>query len=152
MVVLASRADGGYGRRHGLLLEITECPVVALCWTGEGATHPCRRIVETQPADPPTFQVPEPWTGHLDRAPLLFVASRRSAATGCTRLSRGCETTGSRTSRTGSATGRTRSGTASTTRWHSRRRMEGRTRLMGPLLGGNTLDGPDAAATPAGAG
>src|SRR3954451_15439199 len=52
----------------------------------KGAPHPCERVVLDQwPADvteskrlyrwPFQHLLPEPWTGHLEQAPLLFLAS-----------------------------------------------------------------------------
>ena len=59
-----------------VLTAITRCPVVARCRSDE--RHPCYTVVTSQPAERGTFQVPEPWTGHLDTAPILFVSSNPS--------------------------------------------------------------------------
>src|SRR5665213_1026871 len=40
--------------------------------------HPCRTIVRSQPIPPELFQLPEPWVGHIETAPLLFVSSKPS--------------------------------------------------------------------------
>lgn len=39
---------------------------------------PCRKVVNTQVADPKSFQVPEPWAGHLELAPILMISSNPS--------------------------------------------------------------------------
>lgn len=59
-----------------LLAEIAACPLVGAALAGG---HPCSKVVGAQQA---TFgelrQVPEPWNGHIDTAPLLFVSSNPS--------------------------------------------------------------------------
>lgn len=58
----------------GLLLEITNCPLVAECRRGSKAA--CSRVVEVQAAVSWTqYHLPEPWNGELESAPLLFVSS-----------------------------------------------------------------------------
>lgn len=59
-----------------LLLEIARCPVVAACKAGE--EHPCSTIVRVQQVPLERYQVPEPWNGHIDTAPILFVSSNPS--------------------------------------------------------------------------
>lgn len=62
-----------------LLIEIARCPNVQLASKDE--SHPCRRVVAAQNVpDLPRFphQLPEPWSGHIERAPLLFVGSNPS--------------------------------------------------------------------------
>lgn len=61
-----------------LLLEIARCPLVAHCLNG-ATDHPCATIVHSQGvASPDEFQSPEPWSGHLAAAPLLFLSSNPS--------------------------------------------------------------------------
>jgi hypothetical protein len=63
-----------------LLLEVARCPVLVGCKMGELAgSHPCASIVAVQ-ADVPLelHQLPEPWSGDLERAPILFVSSNPS--------------------------------------------------------------------------
>lgn len=60
--------------RDELLLAITRCPKIAKAWNNAG--HPCRKIVCSQPAE--GFQPPEPWRGHIDIAPILFLSSNPS--------------------------------------------------------------------------
>ncbi|MDE2481307.1 MAG: GNAT family N-acetyltransferase [bacterium] len=55
--------------------SIARCANVATCLDTK-LPHPCRAIVETQPEG--RFQLPEPWVGRIDVAPLLFVASNPS--------------------------------------------------------------------------
>ena len=54
-----------------LLLAITHCPEIVEARAN--TSHPCARIVGLQSAD--TFQAPEPWRGHIETAPVLFVSS-----------------------------------------------------------------------------
>ena len=61
-----------------LLLEIAHCPIVDHCLTPEGAAHPCATIVRNQSGSGCAFQEPEPWSGHLDGAVILFVSSNPS--------------------------------------------------------------------------
>jgi hypothetical protein len=60
-----------------LLSQITHCAVAERCLNGEHLA--CSAIVRSQAArTPQDFQVPEPWSGHIDRAPILFVSSNPS--------------------------------------------------------------------------
>ena len=61
-------------KTNELLLAITRCPEVPKARAD--ANHPCHGIVCSQQAD--AFQAPEPWRGHIDTAPILFVASNPS--------------------------------------------------------------------------
>ena len=60
--------------RNQLLLAINRCPEV----TKARATpnHPCSQIVGSQQAW--AFQSPEPWRGHLETAPIIFISSNPS--------------------------------------------------------------------------
>ena len=57
-----------------LLLRITRCPNLAAA--RKDALHPCSTIVSLQSGD--EYHVPEPWCGHIDTAPILFVSSNPS--------------------------------------------------------------------------
>ncbi len=60
-----------------LLLQITRCPIAAKCLAGQ--QHACSTIVGSQGAVRLNeFHVPEPWSGHIGRAPVLFVSSNPS--------------------------------------------------------------------------
>jgi hypothetical protein len=62
---------------RNLLIAITRCPVVDLCQSG--SAHSCSAIVRSQAGqDAGKFQVPEPWSGHIATAPILFVSSNPS--------------------------------------------------------------------------
>jgi hypothetical protein len=62
-----------------LLLEITHCPNVVSWFQNRIQNHPCRRIIESQGSSSiDGFQVPEPWSGRLLEAPLLFLSSNPS--------------------------------------------------------------------------
>jgi hypothetical protein len=77
---------GGTG--NDLLTTIARCPVVVECLTNRESTHPCREIVLHQWPDVPfeervrwwrgEHHVPEPWDGHIESAPLLFLSSNPS--------------------------------------------------------------------------
>jgi len=61
---------------NALLAQITRCPVAERCLAGE---HPrCSAIVGSQHAAPGGFHGPESWSGHITRAPVLFVSSNPS--------------------------------------------------------------------------
>jgi hypothetical protein len=61
----------------GLLPEIASCPIAAAIRSGEIAhSHPCSKIVSLQTGQ--FFQVPEPWSGRIDTAPILFISSNPS--------------------------------------------------------------------------
>lgn len=59
-----------------LLLEIANCPVATDLLTGCMSAHPCRTIISSQPGK--MFQLPEPWVGEIDHAPILFISSNPS--------------------------------------------------------------------------
>jgi hypothetical protein len=66
------------GDSRDLLLTIARCPVVKQCMSGD-TTHPCATIVRSQGVSSvEDFQSPEPWSGRIDRAPILFVSSNPS--------------------------------------------------------------------------
>jgi hypothetical protein len=67
-----------------LLLRIAACENFLACSRDPKLLHPCREVVDSQrvyfsPQDP-KFQPPEPWRGHLNLAPLLFISSNPSIA------------------------------------------------------------------------
>jgi uracil DNA glycosylase superfamily protein len=60
-----------------LLVRITRCPVAERCRAGEDLA--CSAVVGSQGAPGPgDYQVPEPWSGHISGAPVLFVSSNPS--------------------------------------------------------------------------
>jgi hypothetical protein len=62
-----------------LLLEIAKCPVVQCCLEQPERSHPCAEIVLSQGAATiADFQVPEPWSGPIATAPILFISSNPS--------------------------------------------------------------------------
>lgn len=72
---------GGFGterlrRANDLLLEIARCPVALGCL--EGIASPCSAVVGTQGSNQSDFHIPEPWSGHIVGAPLLFLSSNPS--------------------------------------------------------------------------
>ena len=61
-----------------LILKITHCPEINKCLTDE-INHPCAEIVHAQEIyDVLDFQVPEPWSGRIKTAPILFISSNPS--------------------------------------------------------------------------
>ena len=56
--------------RNELLLAITRCPELGKA--RNDAYHPCRRVVCFQ--GPDDYHVPEPWQGHIETAPILFIS------------------------------------------------------------------------------
>ena len=65
-----------------LLLEIARCPEAAHCFTHPTADHPCQKIIQVQGAGSlAELQVPEPWSGELEHALILFLSSNPSIST-----------------------------------------------------------------------
>ena len=56
--------------RDELLLAITRCPELGKARAD--SRHPCKRVVCWQ--DPDDYHVPEPWQGHIETAPILFIS------------------------------------------------------------------------------
>ncbi len=64
---------------NALLLEIARCPNVLSCLDNRQQEHPCREIVLSQGSPSLSeHHMPEPWSGDLERAPILFLASNPS--------------------------------------------------------------------------
>lgn len=62
-----------------LLYEIARCPHAQFCLKNPSFEHPCREIVLSQSSSAlDDYQVPEPWSGHLEQAPILFLSSNPS--------------------------------------------------------------------------
>ncbi len=62
-----------------LLLEIARCEHVGNCLNG--TQHKCNKIIQDQEKTLDHFQVPEPWSGSLKTAPILFLGSNPSIST-----------------------------------------------------------------------
>jgi hypothetical protein len=60
-----------------LLLEITRCPA-STCLGDRAKGEPCSKIVHSQEVSFSEHQVPEPWSGHLSLASILFLSSNPS--------------------------------------------------------------------------
>lgn len=63
--------------------SVARCPNVRICLENAPASHPCSQIVTYQKDgygvdSYDQFQLPEPWTGEIDVAPILFVGSNPS--------------------------------------------------------------------------
>ena len=75
--------DGRIGPKHHdesaeLLLQIARCPIVDRCLNGD-TSHPCSTIVRSQGVSSlDDFLAPEPWSGRLSIAPILFLSSNPS--------------------------------------------------------------------------
>ncbi len=66
-------------RAESLLIEIARCPVVDLCLEQREGGDWCRQIVQSQGVSTVReFQVPEPWSGPIESAPILFLSSNPS--------------------------------------------------------------------------
>jgi hypothetical protein len=75
-------------REH--FLEVVRCPIVGECLSQASPRHPCAGIVLDQWREidaearqaywPEVHQLPEPWQGHLELAPILFVSSNPSVS------------------------------------------------------------------------
>jgi hypothetical protein len=64
-------------RVQQLLTEIAHCPVAKQIRSGNcDGSEPCHKIVGLQAGG--SFQLPEPWSGRIDKAPLLFISSNPS--------------------------------------------------------------------------
>ncbi|MEG4217013.1 hypothetical protein QUA27_16500 [Microcoleus sp. Pol14C6] len=62
-----------------LLNEIAHCPHVNFCIQNPSVEHPCREIVFSQSSSTVNeYQVPEPWSGRIEQAPVLFLSSNPS--------------------------------------------------------------------------
>ncbi len=61
-----------------LLRKITHCPNITYCYTKLLDSHPCSKIISVQSTYPRALdrhQVPEPWSGDIEHAPILSLAS-----------------------------------------------------------------------------
>ena len=65
------------GDLERLALEIARCPIIDAVLRGEPS--PCREVVGFQKRNAADRWVAEPWSGHLDIAPILFVSSNPSS-------------------------------------------------------------------------
>ena len=64
--------------REQLLLALTRCSDVDQ--GRSNPSHPCAAVVNVQDAG--TRKVPEPWSGHIETAPILFIGSNPSIGEG----------------------------------------------------------------------
>ena len=64
-----------------LLLEIARCKHVESCLNSVNSQNKCNQIVQYQAKTLAHFQVPEPWSGNLKTAPILFLGSNPSIST-----------------------------------------------------------------------
>jgi hypothetical protein len=65
--------------KKNLLHDITHCPHARKCLEDPSTENPCREIVGYQKSlDLDNFQIPEPWSGHIEQAPILFLSSNPS--------------------------------------------------------------------------
>lgn len=62
-----------------LLQKIAHCPHVKTCIQDKPREHPCRKIVYSQEvSNLDEYQLPEPWNGRIESAPILFLSSNPS--------------------------------------------------------------------------
>lgn len=60
-----------------LLIQIARCPNVQTCFDS-GEPHACRSVVAAQDLPRSQHQLPEPWNGRIESAPILFLSSNPS--------------------------------------------------------------------------
>jgi hypothetical protein len=58
-----------------LLIDIARCSNVPICLSSSNSSHRCAGIVGLQGKRLDEHQVPEPWSGRLELAPVLFLSS-----------------------------------------------------------------------------
>ena len=64
---------------NNLLIEISHCPIAKSIIENRSQENPCREIVLSQDIETISdFQLPEPWSGQISIAPLLFLSSNPS--------------------------------------------------------------------------
>jgi hypothetical protein len=62
-----------------LLMDIAYCKNVVKCIEARDGSHDCSKIVSKQVSpdsglfSPEDFQLPEPWSGNIEEAPILFI-------------------------------------------------------------------------------
>ena len=65
-----------------LLHEITRCPLIQVWFTSPQSPNPCAKVIAFQhlihPESLDQHQVPEPWSGNIQQAPILFLSSNPS--------------------------------------------------------------------------
>src|SRR5690348_3278190 len=64
-----------------LLHTIAHCPHIQHCYVTHQGAHPCSKIISVQRSYPyhlDEHQVPEPWSGDIEHAPILFLSSNPS--------------------------------------------------------------------------
>ena len=65
-----------------LLIEIAQCAVAEGLVKDTSSYHSCSKIVQAQKAaNWNSFQIPEPWSGDIAHAPILFLSSNPSIST-----------------------------------------------------------------------
>lgn len=64
---------------HKLLCSICRCPNIRVAVRDK--SHPCHKIVNQQNCRQSDRQLPEPWNGDLENAPLLVISSNPSIST-----------------------------------------------------------------------
>ena len=68
------------GTTRQLAIDILRCPLVEAALKGEESGVPCREVVRYQTRG--KRYPPEPWSGHLDVAKILFLASNPGSNAG----------------------------------------------------------------------
>jgi hypothetical protein len=80
--IMWAKGDEMAEEREALLLEIANCKIARHVLETSEQHCACSKIVAAQGApDWNGFQVPEPWSGHLREAPILFFSSNPSIST-----------------------------------------------------------------------
>jgi hypothetical protein len=75
--------SGDSVQARNLIVEIARCPIAMQALTDLTYKTDCREIIETQRARGlDRFQSPEPWSGHIEQARVLFISSNPSIGEG----------------------------------------------------------------------
>lgn len=65
-------------RKSDLFSSIVKCEELEIGRFNANYAGPCKRIIGVQDQNQKEFQVPEPWNGHIDTAPILFMGPNPS--------------------------------------------------------------------------
>lgn len=61
-----------------LLIKIARCPEMTRSLESPAPNHPCSTVVTAQGRSRADYHLPEPWSGQIETAPILFVGSNPS--------------------------------------------------------------------------
>jgi len=64
--------------KNELLQKIIHCENVKNHFSNKDEKHPCSEIIKQNSKKKESFQLPEPWSGDIENAPILFISSNPS--------------------------------------------------------------------------